>query len=124
MLRNLFLRVKILTKTKATKRLTLVVLALAIGSIIVLAPIGAKADTATALTNVVAFILNIFVDIIGSIISLILPVLINIAQFNDFTTASAVTTGWVLIRDVCNMFFIVILLVISVGTILNIESYG
>jgi hypothetical protein len=41
-----------------------------------------------------------------------------------FTTSPVVTTGWPIIRDLANMFFSLILLVIAFATILRIESYG
>ncbi|TSC71746.1 MAG: Uncharacterized protein G01um101470_506, partial [Parcubacteria group bacterium Gr01-1014_70] len=36
----------------------------------------------------------------------------------------AITIGWAIVRDVANMFFIFILLVIAIATILRYESYG
>ncbi len=41
-----------------------------------------------------------------------------------FTKSKAVTTGWPIVRDLANMFFSLILLVIAFATILRIESYG
>ncbi len=38
--------------------------------------------------------------------------------------AGPIQTGWNLVRDVVNMFFILFLIVIGFGTILRIESYG
>jgi len=34
-----------------------------------------------------------------------------------------VVKGWAIVRDLCNMFFIVILLVIAFATILRVEGY-
>lgn len=51
----------------------------------------------------------------------ILPI---IAQFNDFTHISGITAGWKILRDVSNMFFIVILLLMSFATILKMQTYG
>ncbi|MFW0862619.1 MAG: hypothetical protein ACKKL6_03455 [Candidatus Komeilibacteria bacterium] len=122
MLKNLILRIKKFANTKVTKRLALVVFVL---SLIILVPfISHAAGIADAMTNVFAWILDLLMSLIGSLITLVLSVLINIAQFNEFTSAAAVTTGWVLVRDICNMFFIVILLIISVGTVLGVESYS
>lgn len=44
--------------------------------------------------------------------------------FNGFTTAPIVATGWEVVRDLANMFFSLILLVIAFATILRIETYG
>ncbi len=47
-----------------------------------------------------------------------------IASYNGFTTAGGVLVGWKALRDLANMFFILILLVIAFATILGIERYG
>jgi len=41
-----------------------------------------------------------------------------------FVNVSAVQTGWKLIRDVCNMFFSLILVIIALATVLKIEAYS
>lgn len=48
---------------------------------------------------------------------------ILLAGYNGFINAPVVKFGWNIIRDVANMFFIVILLVIAFGTILGLEQY-
>ncbi|MBT4349467.1 hypothetical protein HOD19_01655 [bacterium] len=52
---------------------------------------------------------------------LILPI---IAQFNNFTEIKGVQQGWTALRDLANMFFIIVLLIMSFATILKIEAYG
>lgn len=52
-------------------------------------------------------------------VSLMLPKLLG-----GFTKAPIVTTGWPIVRDLANMFFALILLVIAFATILRLESYG
>jgi hypothetical protein len=123
MLKNLFLYIVKFIKTKVTTKLALVIFVLAI-FVILPFPLLAGTALADATTNLLTMLLDIILSGVGAVISLILNVLINIAQFNDFTSAQAVETGWVMIRDICNMFFIVILLVISVGTVLGIQSYS
>jgi len=48
---------------------------------------------------------------------------ILIAGYNGYINADVVKFGWNIVRDVANMFFIVILLVIAFGTILGLEQY-
>ena len=48
---------------------------------------------------------------------------ILLAGYNGFINADIVKFGWNIVRDVANMFFIVILLVIAFGTILGLEQY-
>lgn len=52
-----------------------------------------------------------------------LELFINLARYNNYVNAPTVIIGWLLVRDVANMFFVVVLLVIAIGTILGIEQY-
>ncbi len=65
-------------------------------------------------------------DIAGLFIKLtffILKFVIEVAAYNSFIDSSAVIVGWIMVRDVTNMFFVVVLLLISFGTILGLEQY-
>ncbi len=62
--------------------------------------------------------------LLGKLVSLLLSILIAVAQYNDFINSSAVTYGWTIVRDFANMFFVLILLVIAFATILRVESYN
>ena len=53
----------------------------------------------------------------------LLGFIIEIAGYNGYLDTPAVTVGWVMVRDVTNMFFVVILLIIAFGTILGLEQY-
>ena len=46
-----------------------------------------------------------------------------IASFNSFVDSNVVMLGWTMVRDVANMFFVVVLLAIAFGTILGVEQY-
>jgi len=48
---------------------------------------------------------------------------ITLASYNDYINVSVVKLGWVMVRDVANMFFVVSLLVIAFATILGVEKY-
>jgi hypothetical protein len=54
----------------------------------------------------------------------LLDIAFNIGTTLGFTKSQVVQIGWPIIRDLANMFFSLILLVISFATILRIESYG
>lgn len=60
----------------------------------------------------------------GVIISLEAYVLNTFMGYNGFVDSQAVVLGWTQVRDVANLFFVLILLAISLGTILRIESYN
>ncbi len=73
---------------------------------------------------ILAWPLFAFASFLGKICLYLIAWLIQVAVWSEFVSVPAVETGWVVIRDLCNMFFIVILLVIAFATILRIESYN
>ncbi|KPJ86084.1 hypothetical protein AMJ57_00315, partial [Parcubacteria bacterium SG8_24] len=92
------------------------------GTLLVAAP--AQADLMQYVYQALAWILEVFVNFFGSLLLLAVWILIQIAQYNGFVTAPAVGNGWIIVRDVTNMFFIVILLVLAFGTMLGMEQYS
>jgi len=72
----------------------------------------------------IAFISWVIVAVCGKIAGLLSSLVVSVAQFNDFTTSAAVSAGWPIIRDLCNSFFILILLVVAFATILHLKSYN
>lgn len=101
---------------------------------------GAAAGAAAAAVNtpedtepgvianfVYQFFVGVFAGIIrfeGWILVILTRIFIGIAKYNGFVNSPAVVTGWTLVRDVANMFFILVMLAIALGTILHIESYN
>jgi hypothetical protein len=82
------------------------------------------ASVGDAIANVIGYIMAIAVRAISSILILIVGVLMDVAAYSDFINAPAVAKGWIVVRDLCNMFFVVILLIIAFATILGQEEYG
>ena len=62
--------------------------------------------------------------LLGKLFTWVVGMLVQVAAYNNFLGAAAVITGWVIVRDLANMFFILILLVISIATILRVEAYS
>ena len=48
----------------------------------------------------------------------------QVITYNDFIYTQIVTVGWQVIRDVSNLFFVLILIAIAIGTILNVDTYN
>jgi len=48
---------------------------------------------------------------------------IALARWNNYIDVPIVMLGWTMVRDVANMFFVIILLIIAIGTILGLEQY-
>ena len=76
--------------------------------------------------TIAEFVGNLFLGLAAKLMSLtvfVLRFVIEIASYNHYINAPAVGLGWVLVRDVTNMFFVVILMLIAFGTVLGIEQY-
>lgn len=85
------------------------------------------ARAADALQNTVSFIaIHIVypvVTLLGNLLLSLINIMIAVAAYNEFTRAEGVIKGYTVVRDVSNIFFIVVLLIIAFGTVLNIQSY-
>ncbi|MBU4315457.1 hypothetical protein KJ673_03585, partial [Patescibacteria group bacterium] len=63
---------------------------------------------------------NLCVELTGKLIVLLLgAIIIPILSYNNFGDSAVVDIGWPLVRDVVNMFVIVVLLVVAVQTIVG-----
>jgi len=74
--------------------------------------------------QVIIGISKILVWMLGGLISFLVQTIVNVAQWNKFTTAPAVQTAWGILRDLANMFFILGFLVIAFATVLKSEKYS
>lgn len=110
-------------KIKNKKIFTGLSLVLFLG-IIFLFPNFAHAGLEETVATVLGWVLYPIIWVLGKILIMLMYILIGVAQYNDFINSNAVTTGWTLVRDLCNMFFILILLIIAFATILKIEQYN
>lgn len=64
------------------------------------------------------------IAVVGGLLTVVSICTVAIAQYNDFIHVSQIEEAWGIVRDMCNMFFILILLIISFATILRVESYS
>ncbi|MFH1789821.1 MAG: hypothetical protein ABH832_02015 [bacterium] len=86
---------------------------------------GAYADSGVvdSITRAASYLLMQTAALFIKLTIFILRYVIEIGGYNGFVDSEAVKIGWVMVRDIANMFFVVILLVIAFATILGIESY-
>ncbi len=82
------------------------------------------ATIGTAVATVVGWLLFAIAWALGQLLVLMMEILVWIAQWSTFIYAPAVTLGWKIVRDICNMFFVVIMLVIAFATVLRVEKYS
>ena len=80
--------------------------------------------TIKSIIGLLGWVVYFFAYAIGILLTYIIGFLVKVAGFNKIIDVEAVKTGWTLVRDLCNMFFILILLVIAFATILRIENYS
>jgi|GEM_PF-3303553 hypothetical protein len=76
--------------------------------------------TFNAVLGILLALTNLVVSLVGKLIVLLLgAIIIPILGYNNFGNSTVVDIGWPLVRDIVNMFVIVILLVIAVQTIVG-----
>ncbi|MBI3120063.1 MAG: hypothetical protein HYZ08_00440 [Candidatus Kerfeldbacteria bacterium] len=85
-------------------------------------PITAIADE--AIGQIIGNILRLLIYVVGVLFSISVALFTVAAQYNTFIDHQAVRLGWAAVRDLSNMFFIVILLVIAFGTIIKSTQYS
>ncbi len=90
---------------------------------ILLIPRPARAAFSDILYSGISYILYVVASGIGKLTVLLFGILVQVAQYNDFLNAEAVQIGWRIVRDLCNMFFILVLLVIAFGTVFRYQPY-
>ncbi|MFH1366967.1 MAG: hypothetical protein ABIH38_03180 [Patescibacteria group bacterium] len=80
-------------------------------------------DISELFGKAIGWLLYAILVLFAKLLVAVIQMLVAVASYNDFTNATAVVKGWVITRDVCNMFFIGILLMMAFGTILKWETY-
>lgn len=97
---------------------------LLVGVFLVAKPVFALDTVSTIVAKVLGWIVYGFVYVTGALLFCVMFVLIKVAQYNNFINADPVVYGWGIVRDLCNMFFILIMLIIAFATILQVEQYS
>lgn len=75
-------------------------------------------------TDIFGGLISLIINALGRILVLVMQALVAVAQYSNFIHAPAISNGWSVVRDVCNMFFVLILLIIAFATILRVENYS
>jgi len=60
---------------------------------------------------------------LGWIMMLITKVMLIIAVFNNFLGQPVVKVGWTITRDLCNNFFIILMMILAGGQVLHLPNY-
>lgn len=108
-----------------SKHLVRVIGVLVVVGLFIVLPIVANAEGSffDPLYRIASGLLFWAANVLGKLTLLLFGILVQVAQYNDFINAEAVTLGWVILRDLANMLFILVLLVIAFGTAFRIQQY-
>lgn len=92
--------------------------------VLTIVPAIASANVSTFVLEIVTNLISIIVYFLGKLIAVILHCLVYVAQYNNFINEGVVREGWKVVRDICNMFFVLGLLIIAFGTVLRLQNYS
>ncbi len=85
---------------------------------------NAAESAGNLLANLIAYIVTIVVGGVGQVVVLLIDVaVIPLMQYNAYSTSQVIGTGWAVVRDSVNMFFVIILIIIAMGTIFGISRF-
>lgn len=62
-------------------------------------------------------------QIIGQLVLAAISVIVTILQYNNFVDSPVIGMGWSVVRDTVNLGFVIILVVIALGTLLGIDKF-
>lgn len=85
---------------------------------------GTGTKVGAVIATIIGWVLFAIAWSLGQLLVLMMEILVWIAQWSTFISAPAVGFGWKIVRDICNMFFVVIMLVIAFATVLRVEKYS
>jgi len=114
---------KIGKKILGKKNLLIGLLVLFIAAFLVL-PNVSSASIESGILSVISWTVFLVIGFLGNLLGALINFTLALFEYNNFINAQAVEIGWVLVRDLSNMFFVVFLLVIAFSTILKISSYN
>src|SRR3989344_2790427 len=78
-----------------------------------------------AIYKLLLAIVSIAVDFIGTILITVAGSIVSyVFSFQKFVSVPIVQIGWTISRDLANMAFILIMLLIAFGTVLRLEQYS
>ena len=86
---------------------------------------GGDANEGSTIARFLSWIVLMLTNFFGYLISFLLSWIGTLFQKqNELINTNGLTTGWTAVRDLCNMFFILALLIIAFATILRQENYA
>lgn len=87
-------------------------------------PTLALNDILGYVVEMVGWLLYGITTLLGKLTVALVGLILTVGNYNNFINEKAIVAGWTVIRDVANMFFIIVMLVIAFSTVMRIESYS
>ena len=87
---------------------------------VLILPHPARADIMGSLVGLINYVVMAIDQLLGAIFALLTDVLIFVSQYNNFTNEPAIATAWVLLRDIANMGFVVIIVIVGFGQMFDL----
>lgn len=104
--------------------LTAIIVAVGLGMFVFSQPTSATGlNYSNFIAQGVSLLLLNLLSFLGKFLVVLIDLILQVVQFNNFVQASAVQQGWVVVRDMCNLLLIMVLLAIAWGTVLRIDNY-
>lgn len=88
-----------------------------------LAQTNQSLSTGNWLLSIFSAVAMYVAEAIGKFVIAILDITIPLMRYQGFTSSPVVSAGWAVVRDVVNMFFVVILIIIAMGTIFGSSRF-
>ncbi|MEI6627361.1 MAG: Yip1 family protein, partial [bacterium] len=84
---------------------------------------AASTDSSSKLAMIVSWLIYPFVYFAGFMVGIMVKVMLWIATYNNFLNVPVVESGWVIVRDLCNNAFIIVMLLMALSTVLDQKAY-
>ncbi len=109
---------------KRKQALVLILVSGIVAFLVLSKPAMAAGDWKEYIWGALAYILEAVANLEVKLLLWVIHYIIVLSGYNNFLNARVVSVGWALVRDVANMFFILVMLIIAFGTMLNLEQYS
>lgn len=77
-----------------------------------------------SLLTIIGLVVNAIIFYIGIIFRLGVNAITTFAEYSNFINEVQIIKAWTIVRDFCNMFFILLLLFVAFATIFRVENYS
>lgn len=95
------------------------ILIVVLGVVFFMIPAPVLAQETTLGRFVANLIFTAVISPVSALMDFLLYILVEVSQYNGFADAPIVTKGWTVLRDLSNMFFVLILLIIAISSIVK-----